>query len=264
MIKLIVTDVDDTIIEESHTDLNPEYFEVIRRLRKKGVIFVVASGRQKPSVKKTFTPVEHEIIYLADNGTDITTPDFVTSTPFAEGDYEKLIRDLKQLGDGYEIMACKPNISYIETSSKMFFDRMTQNYGYLAEQIADVSILTGICKVSLYNKKGISKEVEQKMKELWADKMDVCIAGLWYLDFMGKGCNKGRGLSIIQDYYGITPEETVAFGNADNDIPMLLQAKHSYAVENASDRLKAVAANMIGPMKEDAVLSKLKEILNQL
>lgn len=264
MIKLIVTDVDDTILEESHTDLNPEYFDVIREFRKKGVIFVVASGRQKPSVKKTFIPVNDEIMYLADNGTDIETPDFISSIPFADGDYEKLAKDLKKLGNGYEIMACKPNISYIEESAEEYYNRMTQNYGYSAQKVSDIINLDGICKVSLYNKNGIDSEVERSMHELWDDRMDVCIAGLWYLDFMGKGCNKGKGLSVIQDHYGIKPEETVAFGNADNDIPMLLQAKYSYAVENASDNLKKVASEVIGPMKEDAVLKKMKEILRQL
>ena len=80
---------------------------------------------------------------------------------------------------------------------------------------------------------------------------------------MYKGCNKGKALSIIQEHYGINPEETAAFGNADNDIPMLKQAKFSYAVGGASENLKQTAYEVIGEMKEDAVLKKIKEILNQ-
>lgn len=45
MIKLIVSDVDDTLLPESTMNLNPEYFDVIKKLQEKGVIFVAASGR---------------------------------------------------------------------------------------------------------------------------------------------------------------------------------------------------------------------------
>ena len=92
--------------------------------------------------------------------------------------------------------------------------------------------------------------------------MEVCMAGECFLDFMAKGCNKGKALSIMQGHYGIGREATVAFGNADNDIPMLQNAAHSYAVAAASTRLKETASQVIGEMKDDAVLKKLREILN--
>jgi hypothetical protein len=102
------------------------------------------------------------------------------------------------------------------------------------------------------------------MKEEWSDKMDVCIAGQKFLDFTKKGCNKGNAVKIIQEHYGITKEETATFGNADNDISMICQAKYGYAVKNASENLKNAAYEVIGDMTEDAVLSKLKEILQSM
>lgn len=264
MIKLVITDVDDTIVEEGSRNLNPEYYDIIQKFREKGVIFVVASGRQKPSIKKTFSQVKNDIIYLADNGTDIVAGEFVTSMKFEDEDYKQMIRDAKALGEGYEIMACRPDYAFIGKDSHEFYEYMTQSYGYCAQQVEDVEKLTDICKVSLYNPKGISREVEEEMQKRWSDKMDVCIAGKLYLDFMPKDANKGKGLSILQEYYGITPEETVAFGNADNDIPMLKRAKYSYAVANASERLKETASETIGSMTEDAVLKKMKVILENL
>lgn len=44
----------------------------------------------------------------------------------------------------------------------------------------------------------------------------MCIAGRVYLDFTKKGCNKGNGVKIIQEHYGITPQETVTFGMSVN------------------------------------------------
>ena len=85
-----------------------------------------------------------------------------------------------------------------------------------------------------------------------------------YLDFTKKGCNKGKGLSLLQKHYGITYEETAAFGNADNDISLIEKAKYGYAVGNASEGLKKAAYEVLAPMQEDAVLGKLKEILEEM
>lgn len=263
MIKLVVTDVDDTLVPESCMELNPEYFEVIKKLQDKGILFVAASGRQKTSIKKVFAPIQDEISYLADNGTDIVTRDFAKSMKFEEGDYAKLAKDLEALGDGFTYMPSKPDWNYVD-ERETEFHQLILSYGCQVKPVKDLSVLSDISKVSLYHPDGIPKEIEEKMKDLWSDHMDVCIAGRVYLDFTRKGCNKGKGVEVLQEHYGILPEETVAFGNADNDIPLLGRAKYGYAVGNASENLKKAAYETIAPMEEDAVLAKLKEILADL
>lgn len=264
MIKLIVSDVDDTLLPESTMNLNPEYFEVIKKLQEKGVIFVAASGRQKVSIKKVFTPIQDEIAYLADNGTDISAGDFTYSMKFDEGDYPALAKDLENLKErGFTFMACKPDWNIVDEKMEDFY-QVVLSYGCQAKKVPDLKVLPDISKVSLYHPDGIPADVEQTMKERWSDKMDVCIAGSCYLDFTKKGCNKGKGLSLLQKHYGITYEETAAFGNADNDISLIEKAKYGYAVGNASEGLKKAAYEVLAPMQEDAVLGKLKEILEEM
>lgn len=262
MIKMIITDVDDTVVPESGSVINPEYYDIIRECRKKGILFGVASGRQKPCVKKLFGPVLDELFILADNGTDIWTKSYKTSMKIPDEDYQELAREFHELGGEYGIMSCKPDIAHIEYGQEEYYEHM-RSYPYEVKYVKDASRLTDICKVSFWRREGIEPEVEDRMRRRWSDRMDVCLGGDCFLDFMNKGCNKGKALSIIQEHYGISPEETVAFGNADNDIPMLLQAKYSHAVAGASDNLKKVAYEVIGEMREDAVLKKIREILDQ-
>lgn len=262
MIKLIVTDVDDTVVPEGESVINPDYYEAIRECRKKGILIGVASGRQKPCVKKLFEPVLDQIFILADNGTDIWEKNYKTSMAIADEDYQALARDVRELCPGYGIMACKPDLGYIECGQEEYYEHM-RAYPYDLEYVEDAARITGICKVSVWRREGIGEDVEKIMQERWSGKLDVCIAGECFLDFTNKGCNKGRALSIIQEHYGIKPEETAAFGNADNDIPMLKQAKFSFAVGGASENLKQTAYEVIGEMRADAVLKKIKEILNK-
>ena len=264
MIKLIVSDVDDTLLPESTMDLNPEYFEVIKKLQEKGVIFVAASGRQKVSIKKVFAPIQDEIAYLADNGTDISAGDFVQSMKFAKEDYVRLAKDLETLSSrGFTYMPSMPDWNFVDEAREDFY-QVVLGYGCQVKKVSDLKTLPDISKVSLYHPDGIPADVEEMMKEHWSDKMDVCIAGSCYLDFTKKGCNKGKGLEILQKHYGITSEETAAFGNADNDIPLIRQAKYGYAVGNASEGLKQAAYEVIAHMQEDAVLGKLKVTLAKM
>ncbi|MDO4942643.1 MAG: HAD family hydrolase [Lachnospiraceae bacterium] len=262
MIKLVITDVDDTIVPAGNTNPNSAYYDAIHQLREKGIYVVVASGRQKTSIEKTFAPVRDEIMYVAENGTDIHTLDFHFSEYISNDDYYELLSDVRKLESGYEVMLCKPECAYIESRYPEFFEIMTKEYGYHAKMIEDAMVLSDIDKISVYRKDGISPEVERKMKKLWGDRLDVGLAGAQYLDFVKKGCNKGYALSKIQDYYHIKPEETVAFGNADNDIPMFTYAKYGYAVADASKRLKHASYEVIGRMEDDAVLKKMENLIH--
>ena len=50
MIKLIASDVDGTLLPEGTADLNAELYDVILKLKEKGIVFAAASGRQGNSV----------------------------------------------------------------------------------------------------------------------------------------------------------------------------------------------------------------------
>ena len=58
MIKLIVSDIDGTLVKDGTLDINPEYMDVIKKLTEKGIHFVACSGRQYSSEKQLFAPVK--------------------------------------------------------------------------------------------------------------------------------------------------------------------------------------------------------------
>lgn len=62
MIKLIVSDIDGTLVKDGENQINPEIFDVIMELKKKKKIhFAAASGRQAASIEYTFSPIKKEI-----------------------------------------------------------------------------------------------------------------------------------------------------------------------------------------------------------
>ena len=68
MVKLIVSDIDGTLLPYGQINLRPSLFQVIEQLRERGVIFCPASGRQYHSLRGLFAPVQDELAYLCENG----------------------------------------------------------------------------------------------------------------------------------------------------------------------------------------------------
>ena len=65
-------------------------------------------------------------------------------------------------------------------------------------------------------------------------------------DICQTGVDKGHGLCELAGLAGLTPEECVAMGDGDNDVPMLAAAGLGIAMENGSEAAKA-AADRTGP-----------------
>ena len=68
MIKMVASDVDGTLVPDGTFEINPEIFDVIKKLAEREITFVAASGRQYASLRKLFAPVADRILYIPDNG----------------------------------------------------------------------------------------------------------------------------------------------------------------------------------------------------
>ena len=51
--------------------------------------------------------------------------------------------------------------------------------------------------------------------------------------------------------------ELVVFGDNDNDVPMFEVADRALAVENATEKLRAYASEVIGPNESDSVVRRI-------
>ena len=83
--------------------------------------------------------------------------------------------------------------------------------------------------------------LEPRMKELFAARAYVSKSLPHFLEFAQAGVTKGAGLDFLAAHMGFTREETVAFGDGENDIELVEWGGFGVAVENAHARVRAVA-----------------------
>ena len=67
MIKLIVSDMDGTLVNDEKK-IDEAIYEILPALKEKGIRFVVASGRQYPSLCKDFQEHTKDVVICSENG----------------------------------------------------------------------------------------------------------------------------------------------------------------------------------------------------
>ena len=258
MIKLIASDIDGTLVPDGSHELNPELYDVILKLRAKGIQFAAASGRQWLSIESIFEPIKEKVFYLSDNGAYVGCHGRSLYVNTIE---RKTVMDMVQEVrnmDGLDVMICGPDVIYTETDNQEFLDWMVNGYKFHVKQVEDLTkVDSEFIKISVYRKTDVEAHT-RTLREKYADRLKMTIAGDMWLDCMRPGINKGQAVKLLQDSLGIKPEETMAFGDQLNDIEMLKQAYYSFAVGNAREEVKAAARFRTDTNVNDGVLKILK------
>lgn len=80
------------------------------------------------------------------------------------------------------------------------------------------------------------------------------------LEINGLGASKGEGILRMAQILGVKPEETMAFGDGENDISMMESAGIGIAMDNGEEATKE-KADYIAPSNDDAGVGKMLEKL---
>lgn len=261
MIKLIVSDIDGTLVEDGGNSLNPRLYQVILKLKEQGIYFAAASGRHAASIEYLFEPIRDRIFYIGDNGAYVGC---YGRELFLTGYKEELAMDM--IGDmraaGLDILVDCADCVYTDSKNQEFVDWLLNGYHFRMKQVEDLQKLTvPIVKIAACRMSGIG-ELAAPIMEKYGKELKVTLSGHQWLDTMDPGVNKGNAVKLLQESLDIRPEETVAFGDQLNDIEMLKQAYFSFAVANARPETKAAARFLADSNKNDGPL-KIMELLVQ-
>jgi hypothetical protein len=100
------------------------------------------------------------------------------------------------------------------------------------------------------------------MKQHFGKRLYISKSLPYFLELAAAGVTKGAGLDFLSEHMGFTREETVAFGDGENDVELVEWAGYGVAVENAHDRVKAVADWVCPPASEEGVAQVLDAYLD--
>lgn len=240
MIKLIVSDIDGTLLPYGQTELRPSLFSIIGALRERGVIFCPASGRQFHSLRGLFAPVQDELTYLCENGAILygagreENATVLGKTCMPREASLALAEDILAL-PYCQLLMSGANVSYVCRCTPEYVSMLRDEKGNHVQILEHPrEIQEDILKVSAYCPGG-TKEPAQALGPRWGEMLHMAAAGPDWLDFTL--ADKGTGLEQLCRALGVLPEETVAFGDNWNDAAMLRRAGRGYLMEQADPEL---------------------------
>lgn len=262
MIKLIASDLDGTLLRHGAQALEPGVCDLIHKLTDMGIIFVAASGRQYPNLSRLFAPVKDEIAFICENGCMAFYKDQMIYKEKMEEDIARqLIRDI-WAEDTAEVLVSGEDTSYIQAKDPAYLIHLRDVVKNNVTPVNDIlEKQEEYFKISLYEKDGLDSVID-KWQERYADLLKVVVSGFEWLDFMPKGVHKGIGMAHLQQYFGIFPEECMAFGDNYNDIEMLDSVKYNFVMDTAPDEIKKTTQYITHTVEE--VLEKIIESENTL
>lgn len=260
-IKLILTDIDDTVMPRGMTAVSERTVRAFRAARDAGITVGPSSGRGRAQIAPFFRNDE------ACFSTAITTNGLEI---YAAG--EKIAEHrlpTASLEQALSLVSASPRTGmlYFEGSQPYLVvgDREVLGLtmpGYAARCIdADGLPATPVLKANIFLDADFDETAAfAAMLNERVDGLDFDVPLPGYLNIMPSGWNKGSAVLALCEHLGIGTDEVAVFGDAGNDLAMFHVVENPVAVANATPEAAAAARWHIGACADDAVAASIEAL----
>lgn len=245
-IQIVFFDIDGTLIDMEKKEITPRTLEALRRLKERGVLLCLATGRG-PLTLPRFDGVEFDVFLTFNGSYCFDREGTIFSAPLPQTDVQTIIQNAAALQRPVSVA----------TQDQMLAngaDRDLIDYYAFAKREVEVSDrFEEVARGEVYQIMLGCRQADYPA--LLRGTRHAKIAAWWdrAVDIIPADGGKGVAVRRILDHYHLEPAAALAFGDGDNDIEMLQAVSHGVAMENASQRLKAVAGDVCGHVAQDGV-----------
>lgn len=253
MVKAIFLDIDGTLVSFQTHGIPDSARRALNELHSRGVKIFIATGRPP---------------LMIDNLEGLSIDGYVTMngcccfTPEGENIYSSTIRreDLLRLAD----YAKHNKIPFACVKKNEWF------INFINRDVEDLMRLIGsglppVAPFDLTGDEAVYQIIgffpQAKDGEIFGDVLLGCEPMRWhptFADIVAKGNSKSRGIDKVIEYFRLDLQETMAFGDGHNDIPMLKHCALGVAMGNSNDEVKRAADYVTTSVDEDGILNALR------
>ena len=256
MIKLIASDLDGTLLYGRDNTVSEDMFEMIREMKKKGIIFAAASGRQYHNLKKLFAPVWQDMAFICENGAAVFYEDkIIAEQVVPKEDLLELVHII-EADEHTEVALSSATTTYVRPKTEEYLQLLI-DVGNHVGVVKEWEAVTEPCvKLAWYEKDGVENRVDY-----WSEKIKpparVVTSGAQWLDILYPTSHKGVGIKVLQEHFGLKKEEIAAFGDNYNDTEMLEAVGYPVAMSSGKEGIIELC-----PYQTDRVEDTVRQILD--
>ena len=263
--KFVAIDMDGTLLN-SHNQVSLRTRNAISRAKEKGVHIVLATGRILKSARIFAEDLQLENPILACNGAIILdeTRNVIYNRPL-EIDLAKKIMELgrehnvyyhfyneeylysnhyiKEIADYYSNNSQRIDVRVFEDENEILRDKDLNIFKFLFID-NDMERLNNL-------RRDFSTIDGLNITKSWSNNIEV-------MDFRA---SKGIGLEYLCNEMNISPDQVIAIGDSENDLPMLKYAGFGVAMGNGDERVKLEANYITETNDEDGVAKVIEKFI---
>jgi len=243
--------------------LRPRTREAIARVRKAGVHVILATGRMFRAVLPYALQAALDEPVVCYQGAVVAEPQsgkWLRHVPIPLDLAREAIRALHDEGFG---MNCYVNdelyVAEITPEARQYADFQDIELHAVGDVLS--WLREPPTKLVVIDDPVVLDGLEERMKARFDGRMYISKSLPYFLEFAAPGVTKAAGLHFLAQHLGFARERTVAFGDGENDIELVEWGGYGVAVENAHDRVKAVADLVCPSVDEEGVAQVLEAYL---
>lgn len=258
--KMIVLDCDGTLLN-SKKIITEATKSAITYAMACGVKVMLASARPFYRLKPIITALRGDVAdqyTIAFNGALVmnnTETEVILSQSFTAGQINRII----EVGEEVDtMMFLYTKNAILSNRDDPIYRQKNPDVAFFVCNLHDVDFTkTEVFKVAYVNKPDVTVQLRADLPRDLYDNLEISSSVPQFLEFTPKGITKAYALNLLCKKMGINFNEVVAFGDEDNDLPMLNFAGFGVAMGNASQAVKDAADYITATNDEDGVAAAL-------
>lgn len=257
-IKMVVFDIDGTLIAEGEHKIVDSAVKSIHALHDKGYKVLVATGRAPYFIKPHVFEVIDSDYYVTINGQCVMDRNhkIIKRHNLEKADIVRLL-DLCLKHDVALGVKCSSQIVCLHDMAKFiqFYGHGEDPAGRYMDAEGNPDILDQDPGMGLFLVGDVQKIID-RMDQF--PQWDHARAFAWGMDLYDKDIHKSKGIEDVMEILGLSWEEVMVFGDADNDLRMISKAGIGIAMGNATENLKKTADHVTSDLRDDGIYKALK------
>ena len=250
MIRMILTDLDHTLLKQDGS-VSEKTLQILTACRTKGIRFAIATARYWIGAERYIDLLNPDYEITTDGTLVHSHGQCIYSCAFSAAETNSVISSIAEAAPGAEITAAcgktvywnSHHISESEKLHKAVYCDYSSPLDVQANKI-----------VAELPDESVAREIAARTNS----KLQCYRGEKWYA-FMPAASGKTAAIRALAEISGISPEDTVAFGDDLNDIEMLRFCGTGIAVANAIQELQEAADEITLSNNEDGVAKWLAD-----
>lgn len=255
----IFFDIDGTILNtvKGKTKPSEKLIEALNQLHQQGHLCYIASGRPYSQLSEEIKKLPFDGYILANGAMALEKEQVVFSCPFDKEVIKEIVRTFEQMNSAYMLATYKA--SFIPKKYAKYFSYLRLLNIPTTKTIDEIDLdKNEIIKIETSRTKRKSVHYIEQLQKKGYVVHSYKMFSTYEINM--PNVSKGNAIKEILKLHDIPLQNSIAFGDGENDIEMLKTVNIGVAMENASDKVKKAADRVTESCTNDGVVKELQRM----